>query len=283
MKNHKKLFFLIFVLFIIFSFNAFAQKGKSKAKGNKAEEEKPLTKKELKALTKEWKKKKNRQKPLDYKKMIDDYETKISELTEGQKTIKAKSDQLQKKEVELTLANEDLKKQVDELTGVVASLQNKPPDTTQNSVQVSQPKEPPPVKKGIENGIIFKVQIGAFKSFDIRDYLWNNDALSSTNDADLTKYTLGQFRDFETSKAFETDIRRMGLKDAFTVAFRDGKKINVEEARKLAPAPAKGENKSTSSEKKIKDNLSTTNTGKNKIKPTTGTAKTSPQKPTRKK
>lgn len=78
-------------------------------------------------------------------------------------------------------------------------------------------------------GIFFEVQIGAFESFDLQNYMESFVRLKEVNEAGMYKYVLGRFRSFNDAKAFRSDVQKMGVKDAFIVALVDGSRV-VEES-----------------------------------------------------
>ena len=52
-------------------------------------------------------------------------------------------------------------------------------------------------------------------------------------DGGLYKYTVGNEKDLKSASALQSESRRKGFTDAFVVAFKNGKRIPVREARKL--------------------------------------------------
>lgn len=79
-------------------------------------------------------------------------------------------------------------------------------------------------------GVFFEVQIGAFENFDLEKYKEGLTKLNIDYNEDVEQYTLGKFRDLKTALAFQKDIQKMGIKDAFIVAKIDGKRVSVKEA-----------------------------------------------------
>lgn len=79
-------------------------------------------------------------------------------------------------------------------------------------------------------GIWFEVQLGAFKNFDLKQYKGNLTAISEENGDDFTKYTVGKFMDYQVATNFKKDIQKMGIKNAWVVAKKDGKRIEVKRA-----------------------------------------------------
>lgn len=95
-----------------------------------------------------------------------------------------------------------------------------------------------PVDAPIPTGIVYKVQIGAFRNaipLDLFEGIQPVTAESAGNG--ITRYTAGLFIEFVNADAAKNEIRAMGYPDAFVVAFRDGKRISVAEARRGVTNP----------------------------------------------
>ena len=94
--------------------------------------------------------------------------------------------------------------------------------------------KPIPVDAKIEDGLVFRVQIGAFKT-----QLANNtfkgltplNAESTTNG--YFRYTAGNFNKIENANAVKNDLRGLGYPDAFVVAYYNGKRVSIAEAIEL--------------------------------------------------
>jgi len=79
-------------------------------------------------------------------------------------------------------------------------------------------------------GVVFKIQVGAFKNKDLTKYFENNKNFSGDVDADGTKkYTLGYFSDYWEADRFKKYLREMGVKDAWIVPYKDGKRLNIKD------------------------------------------------------
>ena len=52
-------------------------------------------------------------------------------------------------------------------------------------------------------------------------------------DSGLYKYTAGNQKDLKSASALQSELRRKGFSGAFVVAFNNGKRIPVREAKKL--------------------------------------------------
>ncbi|MFN8417022.1 MAG: Ezrin/radixin/moesin family protein [Cytophagaceae bacterium] len=187
----KKILFI--VLALVGAYSASAQMTK--------EEQKEWAKR-LKALT-----------PEQYKKLVQDKEA-LSQEVEALKNDKVKMNaDLVAKQQEI----DNLKKQMEQQTQPTAV---QPAGGSAAGSTVASAK-----------GIVYKVQIGAFKNKDLSKYFNNNKNFSGDVEPDGTKkYTLGSFTDYWEADNFKKYLREMGVKDAWVVAYKDGKRINLKDA-----------------------------------------------------
>ena len=84
-----------------------------------------------------------------------------------------------------------------------------------------------------ENGgnITFKVQIGAYKKFDLSQYFNNHRNFGGEIDDDGTmKYTLGIFATYNEAEKFKQLMREMGVKGAWIVSYKNGKRVSMTDA-----------------------------------------------------
>lgn len=90
---------------------------------------------------------------------------------------------------------------------------------------------PIPMNPAMPDGVVFKVQVGAFKN-DIPQDLFGGFAPISgeTLNNGITRYTVGLFRQYVAADLAKGDIRGMGYPDAFVVAFIDGRRVPLYEA-----------------------------------------------------
>jgi hypothetical protein len=83
------------------------------------------------------------------------------------------------------------------------------------------------------DGIFFEVQLGAFKDFNLDQYLKNLSAIRQEKYDDKTKIVLGKFRSFNRALLFENDMKRMGFNEAFIVGRVNGKVVPYQEALEM--------------------------------------------------
>ncbi|TCO10705.1 SPOR domain-containing protein [Natronoflexus pectinivorans] len=81
-----------------------------------------------------------------------------------------------------------------------------------------------------ENGILFSVQIGAFTSINLSEFTLNLVSLNQYSFEAINQYTVGLFEDFNNAEKFRQEIVRMGFNDAFIIATKNGRRIDLQEA-----------------------------------------------------
>lgn len=184
----------------LFSFAAFSQS---------------LSKEELK----EWKQKLKNLKPEQLKELYDDQ----NELQTQISSLNLEVSKLENKLIDWEAEIEKLQIELEDMEGAakataVAEAQNSSAAYDQYTQQTVA-------------GVVYKVQIGAFKSFDITKYFDNHKNFSGDVDADGTmKYTLGVFKDYWEADKLKKYLRDMGVAGAWVVAYKDGKRINIKDA-----------------------------------------------------
>ena len=95
-------------------------------------------------------------------------------------------------------------------------------------------EKPIPVDVKLPSGLILKVQIGAFRN-PIPQETFKGFApiVGERTNSGLTRYTAGLFKDFETANTAKNGIRAKGYSDAFVVAYLNGERISISEARRI--------------------------------------------------
>ena len=119
----------------------------------------------------------------------------------------------------------------EKLTNSIFSL------TSANQSAYSNSK-PIPKNPKMPEGLVFKVQIGAFRN-PIPQDLFKGFTPVMAEDAGngITRYTAGLFTSFNVANEAKNSIREIGYPDAFVVAFFNGKRININEARAMLNEP----------------------------------------------
>ncbi|MBL7855000.1 MAG: Ezrin/radixin/moesin family protein [Cyclobacteriaceae bacterium] len=104
-------------------------------------------------------------------------------------------------------------------------------DLTSARAELAQLKENPPVNPmDFSRGLVFKVQIGAFRKKDLAKYFDNNPNFGGeATDKGEQKFTIGIFRDYWEADKFKKYMRAMGVSDAWIVPYRDGQRVEIKE------------------------------------------------------
>jgi TolA-binding protein len=186
----------LLIVFVCTATGAFAQK---KTKEEKAQE-------------KEWKKKMKDLDPLQYKALLEERDGLKTELTDlNSKVVSLEAD--------LNAKNTDNEKLLAQLKSAEQKLvEEQKSNVTKGGGRVGA------------NGVVFKVQIGAFRNKDLTKYFDNSPNFSGDVDADGTKkYSLGYFGDYWEADTFKKYLREMGVKDAWLVAYKNGQRVEMKD------------------------------------------------------
>ena len=79
-------------------------------------------------------------------------------------------------------------------------------------------------------GYYYRVQLGAYKFYDIKSKNSSDESFSAESTPEMDKMTVGLFYTLAEADQFKEDVRRMGIKDAYVVPFKDGKRVTHKEA-----------------------------------------------------
>ncbi len=175
-----------------------------------------LTKKEKK----EWKKKLKKTSPEQFKRMFEENASLKSEVSSLQGQLSSLQSSLGEKDAkiaELTDKNRKMEAQVNAAKKAIA--------------KAKQEAAAQPAAQAVDDsGVVFKVQIGAFRNKDLSKYFDNNPNFSGETDEDgVQKITLGRFRDYWEADTFKKYLREMGVNDAWIVPYKDGKRVAMKD------------------------------------------------------
>jgi hypothetical protein len=206
----KKYFGILIIFCLCFSFSTAVMAQK-----------KPKKTKEEVALEKEWAKKLKLLKPLDYKKLLEEKEALQTQVTDLERKNTSLKYEFDAKDAEIA----KLKKELEDYNSGMAPAVAPKGESTDTGTVVSTG-----AKKGPSKGVTYKVQIGSFKNKDLTKYFDNNPNFSGEVDADGTKkYTLGVFTDYWEADKFKKALREMGVKGAWVVPYKNGKRVNLKD------------------------------------------------------
>jgi len=93
---------------------------------------------------------------------------------------------------------------------------------------------PIPLNPGLPDGLVFKIQIGAFRKPIPDDSFKNLQPVSAeTSRPGWLRYCVGMFRTFEPANLVKKELRKGEYKDAFVVAYYNGERISLQEANSI--------------------------------------------------
>ncbi|MCO6499541.1 MAG: hypothetical protein J5I47_04070 [Vicingus serpentipes] len=142
--------------------------------------------------------------------------------------------QLKKEEKDLIYkmknSEDKLIKVKNDLNAQMLSVVNKDFFTTEKE-KFYNDSVPVPVNFEMPKGLVYRVQIGFFKSQLPQDHFDGIFPISSEKiDQSYYRYTAGNFKKYEEAKEAKITISKKGYTDAFVVAYIDGKKVPISQA-----------------------------------------------------
>ena len=102
--------------------------------------------------------------------------------------------------------------------------------------KVYSQENPIPLNPKIPKGLIFKVQVGAFRNPIPQDLFQGFAPISAEKVRDdITRYRVGYFKTYQDANKAKNQIRGLSTsyRDAFVVAINNGKRIKLSEARAI--------------------------------------------------
>ena len=105
---------------------------------------------------------------------------------------------------------------------------------TEQEVSVYNEDNPIPVNPKLPDGLIYKVQVGAFRNPIPQDLFKGFAPISAEKVRDdITRYRVGYFTSYDVANTAKNQVRGLGYRDAFVVAINNGNRIKLSEARSL--------------------------------------------------
>ncbi|MDW7695683.1 SPOR domain-containing protein [Flammeovirgaceae bacterium SG7u.111] len=170
------------------------------------------SKKDQKKDAKKWKKKMKSMDPLKFRDMYEEYNS-----------LKAENSALRRNLEKAQESNNERDALASSKDQQLAELEQKLKD-----VQADCGKNVTAGGDDYTKGIVYKVQIGAFRNKELSQF--QNKGKFWEEDGDgMKKYTIGYFRDYWEADSFKKYIREMGVKDAWIVAYEDNERKDIKE------------------------------------------------------
>lgn len=178
-----------------------------------------------KAEKKEWKTKyKAYKKDLEgFRDLVEENGTLKSQLSTTKRQLSTVQSQQGEKDAKIA----EMQDQVTRLQAQVAAA--KEAEMAARESQQTKPTRTVDHSPMSMDGIVFKVQIGAFEKKDMKKFFDNNPMFSGEDEDGMQKITVGFFRDYWEADTFKKYLREMGVKDAWIVPFKDGKRVPIKD------------------------------------------------------
>lgn len=188
---------------------------------------KELSKDEKKRIKKELKNYKKQ--PENFKSMIESYKSTIDEQEDA-------IDKLKQDLADARAGQSALDGRIDEVNKRLSECLNRPlPKCPECPTATAAPYETP------DTGTIYKVQLGLYEKFDITGYFATPKFIGSEKVENMNAYVVSYFESEDEAQKFKTDLRKLGVRDAFVSKYVDGKRVyewdkNPKFKNKKAPA-----------------------------------------------
>ncbi len=167
-----------------------------------------LTKKEKK----EWKK---RQKSLpleEFKRIVEESSTLKNEVSSLEGQVSSLQSRVSDKDAEINRLKTDLASAREEAATVATVSTSEPVNETR-----------------VAAGVVFKVQIGAYREKDMLKYNSAGGDFAAEDEAGVQKFILGNFNDYWEADTFKKYLREMGVKGAWIVPYKDGVRVPIKD------------------------------------------------------
>lgn len=175
-----------------------------------------LSKKEKK----EWKKQMKKLDVEEFKKIVEERDAMEGQVNSLNSEVNNLQSKLSEKNQQVTQLQNQLKDAQNQFEESKASLSKLQQD---ESMDISGQNT------RVAKGVVFKVQIGAFRKKELSKYFNQNGSFDGEVDNSLQQYTLGTFPDYWEADKFKKYLREMGVKDAWVVAYKDGVRVPLKD------------------------------------------------------
>ena len=170
-----------------------------------------------------------------WKKIAKDYTKnpgQLKQLSEEHRELKRSASQKEAELASLKQASVEKDRRLNMLQNEMNQLRARLADAQSNTQERPSPvvTQQQPTMVENESGVLFKVQIGAYEDRRIDDEYSNANNLTIEGDI-IQKVLIGKFRNYDDAERLKTQLRGMGLSDAWVVSFRDGARVPIEEVR----------------------------------------------------
>jgi TolA-binding protein len=178
---------------------------------------------------KEWKKKAKEyaKQPANLKQLTEDKQNADNQVSTLNRRISEMQSAMSNKDARIAELEDQLSQMRGQLTAARAEL--------------AQLKESPVINPmDFSKGVVFKVQVGAFKNKDLSKYFDNNPNFGGeVKENEPQRVTIGIFRDYWEADQFKKYMREMGVKDAWIVPYKNGQRTEIKDVLENVTAEKK--------------------------------------------
>lgn len=173
----------------------------------------------------------SKQEKKEWKKKAKEYAknpANLKQFTEEKQSAENQVNTLNRRITEMQSAMSNKDARIAELEDQLSQLRGQ---LAQARAEIQQLKENPVVNPmDFSRGIVFKVQVGAFRNKDLSKYFDNNPNFGGeVRENEPQRITIGIFRDYWEADQFKKYMREMGVKDAWIVPYKDGQRTDIKE------------------------------------------------------
>ena len=173
----------------------------------------------------------SKQEKKEWKKKAKEYAkspANLKQFTEDKQSADNQVSTLNKRVTDLQKSVSDKDARIAELEDQLSQMRGQ---LTAARAELAQLKENPVVNPmDFSRGVVFKVQVGAFKNKDLSKYFDNNPNFGGeVKENEPQRVTIGIFRDYWEADQFKKYMREMGVKDAWIVPYRDGQRTEIKD------------------------------------------------------
>jgi uncharacterized tellurite resistance protein B-like protein len=152
----------------------------------------------------------------------------LKDFTEAKQTAETDNSALKSQVSTLNKQVSDKNSRIAELEDQISRMRGEL--ATANSELATLKEAPAANSMDFSRGVVFKVQIGAFKNKDLSKYFNNNPNFGGeAAEKGEQKFTIGIFRDYWEADKFKKYMREMGVKDAWIVPYKDGLRVEIKD------------------------------------------------------
>lgn len=167
---------------------------------------------------KTWKKKQRKMETEEFYRIMTEYQKMKRSDNAMERQVKSMSREVTDLNQRIAELEEELRKAKAKNGDTADSTARNTSTTSENGI---------PAGEDYDQGVVFRVQIGAFTNRDLTKYT-NHPRFRAETDADGTKkYTIANFRDYWEADLFKKYLREMGVEDAWIVSYRDGQRTDI--------------------------------------------------------